>query len=280
MAVGSLAYVFNDTAVRLASEQGLGVYQVLCLRGLLMIGLFGAVALLRRERPRRVHFTRPVIVRVLAEMIATVTFFAALVRMDFANAQAILQIAPLAVTMVAAGVLGERVTRRQYAAILTGFVGVVLIIRPATESFTIWSLLVVGSVGAMVVRELATRDVDASVPALSIALMTAVGNTVLTGGLAASSWGRPTGVAYAYVALAATLLFFGYLFTIQTVRIGDLSVSAPFRYLVLVGAVLSGFFIFDEALDTPTIMGILLILGSGLYSIALERRGSLSPVPD
>ena len=172
MALGSLAYVLNDATVRLATEEGLGVYQVLCLRGIAMATLFAAVGQARGVRVRRSHLNGPVFVRVLAEMVSTSLFFGALVRMEFANAQAILQIVPLAVTLVAAVVLRERVSTRRYVTILIGFVGVIVVIRPATEGFNIWSLAVVGSVAMMVVRELATRRVSPSTPGLSISFMT------------------------------------------------------------------------------------------------------------
>ena len=132
MAIGSLAYVLNDAAVRLATEEGLGVYQVLAFRGAAMVVLFAAVGRVRGEQPRRRHLEPAIWARVAAEVIGTVLFFAALVRMEFANAQAILQIVPLLVTLAAAALLGERVSGRRYTTILVGLVGVMIIIRPAT----------------------------------------------------------------------------------------------------------------------------------------------------
>lgn len=272
MALGSLAYVLNDAAVRLSSEDGLGVYQVIALRGVAMALLFLLVGRLRGELPNKQDLTTPVVVRVVAEVLGTVLFFTALVRMEFANAQAILQIVPLLVTLAAATILGERVSARRYATILIGLIGVVIIIRPATEGFTAWSLMVVLAVVAVVIRELATRSVPATTPALSIALITAVANTVVSGGLsAAEGWTSPSTRSLAFIGLASGLLFFGYLFSIQTVRVGELSVSAPFRYTILLGAIVSGAVLFDEPPDALTLIGAAVILGTGLYAIALDR---------
>jgi len=280
MTLGSLAYVLNDAAIRLATEEGLDVFQALFLRGVAMAVGFGIVARARGEQTRRSHLERAVVVRVAAELVATATFFAALVRMEFANAQAILQIAPLAVTLAAALILGEFVSRRRYVTILLGFVGVLVIIRPATSGFTFWSLAVVASVGALVIRELATRGVNLRVPALSIAYTTAVASAALMGGLSVfTGWGATTTKGLLFVALAAALLFFGYLFTIETVRIGDLSVSAPFRYTVLLGAVVAGSLIFSERLDAFTIVGSALILITGLYAVYLDRTEAVPSVP-
>lgn len=278
MAIGSLAYVTNDAAVRLATEEGLGVYQVLSLRGMAMVVLFAAVGHIRGEQPRRVHLEPALWARVTAEVVGTVFFFAALVRMEFANAQAILQIVPLLVTLAAATLLGEHVSRRRYATIVIGLVGVMVIIRPATDGFTAWSLVVVLSVIALVARELATRRVRVDTPALSIALLTAVANTILTGGISlVNGWSMPTNKGFVLIGVAAVLLFFGYLFTIQTVRVGELSVSAPFRYTILLGAIVSGSVLFNEPPDALTLIGAAVILGTGLYAISLDRSEASRP---
>ena len=278
MALGSLAYVLNDAAVRLASENDLGVYQVIALRGAAMTVLFAAAGRIRGELPRRAHLQPALLGRVAAEVAGTVLFFTALVRMEFANAQAILQIVPLLVTLAAAILLGERVSGRRYATIMVGLVGVVVIIRPATEGFTVWSLVVVLSVMAVVVRELMTRRVGPAIPALSIALLTAAGNTIFASGLSiAGGWTAPSARALTFIGLASGLLVFGYLFTIQTVRVGDLSVSAPFRYTILLGAIVSGTVFFDEPPDVLTVIGASIILATGLYSISLDRFERRSP---
>ncbi|MEE9417030.1 MAG: DMT family transporter [Acidimicrobiales bacterium] len=279
MVLGSLAYVLNDAFVRSATEDGLNVYQVICLRGVVMAVLFGAVGMARGEGIQKSHLQRPFLSRVAAEMIATSFFFGALVRMDFANAQAILQIVPFAITLAAVFVLGERVSSRRYVTIAIGFIGVLIVVRPATEGFNAWSLFVVASVVAMVARELATRRVDPATPALSVAFATAVGNTLLGGAISLNSgWGALQSKGLVMIGLASALLFFGYLFTIETVRIGDLSVSAPFRYTVLLGAVVFGYIFFDEVPDAPTIIGSTVIVAAGLYAISLDRAQSPQPL--
>ena len=121
MTIASLGYVLNDALVRVATDEGLGVYQVLCIRGVAMSMLFAAAARVRGEQMTRSHLQSPVVVRVGAEMVASILFFAAVVRLDFANAQTILLIVPLAVTLAAAILLGERVSGRRYATVLVGF---------------------------------------------------------------------------------------------------------------------------------------------------------------
>ena len=83
-----------------------------------------------------------------------------------------------------------------------------------------------------------------------------------------------TGRGALLILLASCLLFFGYLFTIESVRVGDLSVSAPFRYTILLGAVVTGYVLFDEVPDAFTLAGSALIVVAGLYAISLDRKTS------
>lgn len=273
MVLGSVGYVTNDALLRAATEEGLDVYQALCLRGIAMTAIFAAITRRRGVRITRQQFTRPLVGRVAAELAGTALFFAALINLDFANAQTILLLVPFAVTLTAALALGEPVTGRRYATVLAGFAGVLLVVQPATDGFSLWSLVVVGSAALMTVREFATRRVTKAIPAASVALITAVGLTVLTGIIAAvTGWNAVTLRGALLVVLACLCLTVGYIFTIQTVRVGDLSVSAPFRYTTLLGAVVLGYLFFREVPDALTFAGCAVIVASGMYAIRLDRR--------
>jgi drug/metabolite transporter (DMT)-like permease len=271
MTIGSIGYVLNDAFVRRITEDGPGVYQVLCLRSAGLAVFFAVAAHIRGELTPRLRLTRPLVIRVGAETIATALFFAAIVNLEFANVQAILQVVPFVVMLAAAFVLRERVRLRQYAAILLGLAGVLIVVRPATDGFSAWSLAVLASAGLLVIREFATRDVKSDTPAFSIAFATAVGVAVLTGALSVfDDWHALDAQGWLFMAIAIGALGIGYVFTIQTVRIGDLSVSAPFRYTGLLGAVLIGFFLFDEVPDRFTVIGCIVIVATGLYAARLE----------
>lgn len=273
MAIGSLGYVVNDGLIRRATESGLDVYQALCLRSIGLTVVFAAVGRIQGEQTVRAHLTRPLLLRVGAEMLGSALFFAGVVRMEFANAQAILQVVPFAVTLAAALILKERVSGRQYLTVVLGFVGVLILVRPATDAFSAWSLVVLASAGFIVIREFATRRISSGVPATSIAMVTAAGLAMLTGAISmVTGWGAITVESVVMIVLAMASLFIGYLFAIQTVRVGDLSVSAPFRYTLLVGAVIIGYLMFDEVPDALTILGGVIIVLSGLYAVQLERR--------
>ncbi|MEM7273800.1 MAG: DMT family transporter [Actinomycetota bacterium] len=273
MVIGSLGYVTNDALVRAATDEGLDVYQTLFLRSLGMSAILGIAMVLGGHRLPREAMTGPMVWRVAAELVAAALFFAALVRLDFAVAQTILMLVPFAVTVVAARFLDERVTGRHYLAVAVGFLGVLAVVQPVPGRFSGWSLVVIASAGVLVLRELATRRVDPTIPALPIAFLTAVSLAALTGLISAvTGWGTITGRAVLFVVVACGLLIVGYIFTIQTVRVGDLSVSAPFRYSTLVGAVVIGAVAFDEPPGWLTLLGCLLIIAAGVETTRLDRR--------
>lgn len=275
MVIGSLGYVINDALVRAASEEGLDVYQALFLRGLAMAAIFAVICTKRDEHVTRQQLQRPLVARVLAEVVASAFFFAAIVQIDFANAQTIQSLVPFVVTLVAASYLREHVSGGQYIAVAVGFIGVVIVARPATDAFSFWALMAVASAAFQVVREFATRRVPAETSAFGIALLTALGVSALTGIISIfTGWGDITVRGLLYLGAAVVFLVIGYVFTIQTVRVGDLSVSAPFRYTTLLGAVLIGALFFDESPDATTAIGCVTIVVAGLFAIRLERQTS------
>lgn len=272
MALGSLAAVINDGLVRVAIEDGLDVYQALFLRGCGMIVILVAASRVRGERLDRRCLTRPLVLRVAAEVVVAATFFAAIVHIEFANAQTILMVVPFAVTVVAAR-LGEHVTRRRYVLVVIGFAGVIGVVRPTPDGFSPWALVVIAAAAALVVREFATQRIDANTPPLPIALLTAVAITVMMGTVSVvTGWGAITARAAIILILACVCLVAGYLFLIETVRVGDLSVSAPFRYTTVVGAVVVGLTFFGETPDSLTIIGCILIVGAGVITARTDAR--------
>jgi len=263
MTLASLAYVVNDGLVRVATEEGMDVYQALFLRGCAMVMLLGVACRARDQRLRRGSLSRPLLVRVAAEVAGIALFFAAIVNLEFANAQTILMLVPFAVTAVAARA-GEQVSRRRYVLVAIGFAGVVAVVRPTPDAFSAWTLVVVAAAAALLIREFATQRIETAIRPLPIALLTAIAITTMMGAISiVTGWGAITGRSVAVLAAACLCLIAGYLFAIETVRVGDLSVSAPFRYTTVVGAVVVGMLFFDERPDALTLVGCALIIAAG-----------------
>ena len=133
--------------------------------------------------------------------------------------------------------------------------------------------MVVVSAAFLIVRELATRRIVLSTSPLPIALLTALALAALTGTISLlTGWGPITPRAVLLLVLACGSLTVGYVFAIQTVRVGDLSISAPFRYSTLIGAVAIGAVAFDEPPDLLTLAGCALIVIAGIDATRSDRR--------
>jgi drug/metabolite transporter (DMT)-like permease len=210
--------------------------------------------------------------RTLGEIAATVFFLTALMHMPIADLSAIMQSLPLAVTLAAALLFGERIGWRRIVAIVAGFAGVMLIIRPAGEGFGIWSVLGVGAVLSVVLRDMATRRFSRDVSSAAVPFYAAVAVMLL--GLVMipyDGWRAPTVAQLAGIALAALALIAGYLAVIMAMRVGEVAVVAPFRYTSLLWAVALGLAVFGDLPDAWTLAGAALVVGSGVYAFYRER---------
>lgn len=278
MAVSMLGYVVNDTFVKLAASE-LDLYQTIFLRGLVITCIL--YALLRRTSrlsELRQHLSGILILRVTAEIVGTVAFLNALVALPIANVTAILQVVPLAVALGAALFLGERVGWRRYVAIVVGFAGMLMVVRPDAGGFNRFAVLALVAVLMVTIRDLATRRLPAEVPSALVAFLTGV--AIAVSGLVISlgtGWEPMTASSLLAIGGAAVFLSMGYVFSVKTVRIGDLSFSAPMRYTVLLWAIILGWLVFDEVPDAWTIIGSTVIVLSGLYAFARERAIGAEP---
>jgi drug/metabolite transporter (DMT)-like permease len=249
--------------------------QIMFLRGIVTSIL---VYLLARRmgalRSWKVILQPMVMLRVIFEALAAATYITALGMMPIANASAILQSLPLAVTLFAALFLKEPVGWRRWSAIVIGFIGVLIIIRPGPQGFTAATLLVVASVFVTAGRDLATRYVDKDVPSLMVTVCTAIFITFFGAALIApfGGWRPITPTSLTHIILAAVMVLIGYQTVIQAMRTGDISVVAPFRYLSLIFSALLGLIFFGEMPDFWTGVGSLIVIASGLYTFYRESK--------
>lgn len=274
MIAAMAAFTFNDACMK-AVNADLPLFQAIFLRGVLTVMVLGVIA--ARTGGLRFRFPgsdgRLVALRCFAEVGSTVTFLLALRHMPLANLSAIMQSLPLAVTLAAAVFLGAPIGWRRLAAIIVGFFGVLLIVRPGTEGFDRWAILGIVSVGLVVIRDLATRRLSAEVPSTSVAFLAGLSVTVMAGAaVPLDGWQPVTPVAAAKLAGAATFLIAGYLTVVMTMRVGDISIVAPFRYTALVVAIATGWFAFGQWPDRWTMAGAAIVIATGIYTFHRERR--------
>jgi drug/metabolite transporter (DMT)-like permease len=273
--VGSMAgFAIEDMLIKyLALEMPTGQFLMLIGGG---VGLVFAVMAHRQgQQVLSADFLQPVIIiRNLGEVIGTLGFVTAIVLTPLSSASAILQATPLAVTLGAALFLNEAVGWRRWSAIGIGFCGVVLVIRPGMDGFQPASLFAVQGVIGLAMRDVATRAAPAKISSLVLsahgfAMLVPAGAVLLwiSGGAVAPS---PTG--YGLLAAALIVGVTSYYALTLSMRLGDVAVVTPFRYVRLVFALIIGVTFFEEKPNLWTLIGAAIIILSGLYIFFRERH--------
>lgn len=274
MCVSVTGFTCNDVVMKFVT-QDMPLYQAITLRGLAMILGIWLVAL--RDGGLKLHIAPgarlPMALRVTGEVGSTLLFLNALMHMAIGDLTAIMQSLPLVVTVAAALVFGERLGWRRVSAVVIGMLGVLIILRPGSGAFGIWSLVAIGAMLMMALRDLATRSFGAHVTSASIAFHTAV--VVTLTGLVLSfgqGWVTPDLAQLLLLALAGGFLTVGYVAAVSAMRVGEMSYVAPFRYVSLLVAILAGLAVFGEWPDIWTWAGSALVVGAGVYMILREAR--------
>ena len=269
-----LAYVINDALMKLLFAE-MALFQAVFLRGLMTIPplclmmWFGKVTI----RCLSLNNKRLIALRVGAEICATIAFLTALKHMPLANITAILQALPLAVTMTAALCLAEPVGWRRWTAIIIGFTGVLIVIRPGLAGFNIYSLLALVAVAFITLREITTRRLTSDVSSLTVALSTATGITLFAAVMMVDTeWRAVDSPSWLLLAGAAVAILFGTLFSVMAMRVGEISFVAPFRFTAMVWAIGLGIMIFDDWPDQLTLIGTSIIIVTGIYSFHREQQ--------
>ncbi|MVA70034.1 EamA family transporter [Agrobacterium vitis] len=273
MAAAMAGFTINDALSKSLTEV-MSVGQIMLVRGALTTLLVYCIALQARAVISPKLLGNPLIMtRVLCEILASITYLTALSAIPLANAASILQSLPLAVTLGAAVFLREPVGWRRWLAIIAGFIGVMIIIRPGPEGFTLSALYVLGSVFFAATRDLVTTRIDRATPSIVITLMTAAGNALAGAMLIPLQGGwQPLSLpSVGVLVCAAILMFIGYQCIILAMRSADISFIAPFRYSGLLWAIGLGILVFHEWPDPWMLLGMAVVVGSGLYTFHRER---------
>lgn len=278
MVLAMFGFTVNDLFVKYLG-QSLPVFEIIAIRGLFVVGFLVVwllISNIRRSAPALPAKNRwpLVLMRALMEVLATITFLIALVQISFADLSAVMQALPLAVTFGAAVFLGEPVGWRRWTAILVGFLGVLIIIRPGLAGFQPAMLLVVLSVLFAATRDLITKVLPADVHSYWVTMTTAIMVAIygLTSTTVLGQWQPISAFSMLLIFAAASFLIVGYLGIIQAMRVGEVASVTPFRYTSLLWAIVFGFLVFSEVPDRLTVIGSIIVVGTGLFAWYRERR--------
>lgn len=279
--VGSMAlFALEDTLIKLAARE-IGIGQILLILGVVG-GLFASLMSYRqRAGVSRADLFHPVLmIRASSEVLGTYGFVTALSLIPLSTASAILQATPLVVTLGAALFLREAVGWRRWTAVLIGFVGVMLIIRPGFDGFDANSLYAVLGVIGLAARDVVTRRIPKSIPTSIVAAQAFWAVAVLGLVLMLVSgdiWLSMSPLTIGLMAAASSCGIIAYFTITAALRLGEISAIAPFRYARLIFALIVGYLVFREVPDVWMISGSVLIVAGGLYALYRERVRQRQP---
>ena len=267
------AYVINDALMKLLFSE-ISLFQALFLRSMIIvppvviIAWFAKIAIGNLSNYNK----RLVLLRVGAEVCATIAFLIALKHMPLANVTAILQALPLAITMAAALFLSEPVGWRRWIAILIGFIGVLIIVRPGVNDFNIYSLSAVVALILITLREVFTRKLTSKVPTITVALATVIGIGVFSGiMMIGTEWHPVNASSWPLILGAGVAVLIGTFLSVMAMQTGEISFVSTFRYTAMLVAIGVGILIFDDWPDQLTLVGTVTIVATGVYSFYRER---------
>ncbi len=226
----------------------------------------GIVAQMRTARPW-LQFSRSAIL-----LLGTILYFSALRYLALADAVAINFFAPLLVTAFSIPILGEQVGIRRWIAILVGFAGVMVIIRPGLGVMHWAAILPLGTAVCYALYQVLTRIAGRTDHARTSLFWSAAVGTVVMSVIVPFDWTAPDALGWVMMAATGCVFGLGHYLLIKGLERAPASVLAPFIYSQLIWAVTLGFLVFGDFPDGFSILGALIVTGSGLYVWHRETR--------
>lgn len=267
MCAGAFSLTVGDVISKDLLERYSALH-VVFIRSLLATPLAVIVVLLMdgakglRSKTPGVHLLRGAV-----GFVASMAFISALALMPLADAVALVFTAPLFITVISVAILRERVGPRRVAALLTGFLGVLIILRPGMGVMQAAALLPLCAAAFYGTMMISARWIDKGDSVWTLMLYMTVLATVFSSVSVFTSW--PTPIPRDYLSFLGLAVFstLGLALLSQAFRMAPASVVAPFDYSALLWAVFFGWLIFGDIPDLPTMLGGLIIAASGLFLI-------------
>lgn len=225
----------------------------------------------------RRHWAPVFYARAILEGFSAIAFISALSLVEISTVAAVFQVTPLAITMGAALFMGEAVGWRRWAAIIVGFMGVMIIIRPGLSAFDPNVILVLLAVVGVAARDLITRGLPEDTPATIVsfqAYMALIVAGVVMMLFAGDSFEVIDGWLSLMMLGAIICGVVGYYGIVTAMRTGETSVIMPFRYMRLVFSLIVGFVVFHERPDMWTLIGAAIVIAMGIFTVWRERTVS------
>jgi drug/metabolite transporter (DMT)-like permease len=203
--------------------------------------------------------------RGLTLFFANVLFFYSISIISMAKALTLAFVAPLITTALSPFILGEKVGFRRWSAVIVGFIGSLIVIRPGFIDFNLASIAALGTGCFYGIYLIITRKLHSSDSPLLTLLLTGVVGLVFGSFLVPVVWINPTFNQWSLLALMGLFACLGHLFLILSLKYADASKLAPLGYFEIVTNIILGYYFFMDLPDKWTFLGLFIIISSGLY---------------
>jgi drug/metabolite transporter (DMT)-like permease len=257
------------------------ILQIIAIRSVFVL-LALTPAVVREGGPGALHSARPWrhVARIASSFAAILMFFEALRHLPLATCISIGFAAPLFMTAASVVLLSERVGVHRWAAIVVGFVGVLVITRPDGGGLASWpALLAIASSLFFALSQISVRWLAATETNLRILFYQNFGLLLLSTAALPFVWQPLAWSTIAGIAAMAVLLILGQLYTVKAFRAAPVGAVAPFQYTELVWATLIGYALGDPWPDLHVWAGAAIVVASGLYVIWREKAPRAVPSP-
>lgn len=209
--------------------------------------------------------------RIASAVIALVAFFEALRYMELATATVIGLAAPLVMTALSVPLLKERVGIHRWSAVVVGFLGVLIIVRPGGGLDSWGTLMMVIATGFFALSQVLVRLMARTETNAAMLVYPNLGSLVLAAATLPFVWHLPTTADLGWIAFMALVLIFAQYMVIRAFRLAPIGLIAPFQYFQLAFAAFFGWAIWNETAGPQVWLGAAVIIASGLYVLHRER---------
>ncbi len=271
MLLGTALVTLNDAVLKWFTND-YHVGQIMFCRGIfisLPIGILvwrsGSFRSLRTENPKG-HLIRTSLV-----VIGTFLFITGLKYLPLTDAVAIAFAGPLFITALAHPLLGENVGWRRWFAVMAGFLGILLIMRPEGSVIQWAALFPLAASFTGALRDLLTRHLSNKEFSIALLFYTSVGVTTVGLATLPFTWISVSALDWLFFSFSGLLIGSAHFLMIETFRYGEAALVAPFKYSGVIWAGALGYFIWGDVPELSTIAGIGIVIISGFYILHRER---------
>jgi len=297
MACGKLLFALQDVIIKQLSG-GYPIHEIMTIRGVVAILiLLALIAFSVGLAALKLHHPGYHLLRGLLMFIAFMAFYIGLADISLTMATALFFTAPFFITLLSIPLLGERVGARRFASIGAGFVGVLIVLRPGSENFSLVALLPIMAAFFYALCQVLVRYARMTAPAaimslyasLAFAVLGPLAAMLLAGGEAPAAasasvrtmlmpWSMPRSTDLLLLIFTGATSAFGFMFTSWAYKNAQASRLAPFEYVMIVWVTLLSYLVWGEVPDLTTLLGICIIILSGIYVLRREDSSAQRPI--